>query len=81
MYTPLVSEGQEDGSTASARTFLPAIFSATKGKAMPAKFEPPPWQAITTSGSPSPASLSCSLASWPMTVWCMQTWFSTEPRA
>ena len=31
------------------------------------------------SGS-SPAISICRMASWPMTVWCRQTWFSTLPR-
>ena len=46
---------------------------------MPAKFEPPPAQPITTSGPFSPNAASCSLASIPITVWCMSTWLSTEP--
>ena len=45
---------------------------------MPEKLLPPPWQAMTTSGY-SPASFICSCASSPITVWCMQTWLSTEP--
>jgi len=47
---------------------------------MPAKLEPPPVQPTTTSGY-SPALPSCSMASSPMTVWCMSTCESTEPRA
>ena len=50
------------------------------GKLSPAKFEPPPAQASTTSGS-SPARAICSMASNPITVWCSITWFSTEPSA
>ncbi len=34
---------------------------------------------IATSGY-SPASSSCSSASIPITVWCMSTWLSTDPR-
>ena len=45
---------------------------------MPAKFEPPPTQPMTTSGD-SPAISICSMHSWPITVWCRQTWLSTEP--
>jgi hypothetical protein len=45
---------------------------------MPAKFDPPPTQPITTSGS-SPAISICAIDSWPMTVWCRQTCESTEP--
>ena len=48
------------------------------GKINPAKLEPPPTQPTTTSGS-SPAMPICAMASWPITVWCRQTWFSTEP--
>ena len=29
----------------------------------------------------SPVIAICFSASWPMTVWCRHTWFSTEPRA
>jgi hypothetical protein len=50
------------------------------GKAMPAKLLPPPVQPTITSGS-SPAISSCSIASWPMIVWCISTWLSTEPSA
>ena len=32
----------------------------------------------TTSGY-SPAISICAIASWPITVWCRQTWLSTEP--
>ena len=46
----------------------------------PAKFDPPPVQAMTTSGD-SPAIPICSIASWPMTVWWRSTWLSTEPSA
>ncbi len=52
----------------------------TNGKTSPAKFEPPPVQAITTSGS-SPAISIWTIASWPTTVWWSRTWLSTEPRA
>ena len=34
---------------------------------------------MTMSGN-SPASSICFLASWPMIVWCISTWFSTLPR-
>lgn len=37
-----------------------------KGKAMPAKFDPPPAQPMTMSGNAS-AMANCSIASWPMT--------------
>ena len=57
----------------------PAILSRRNGNEMPAKFEPPPAQPITTSGPFSPNAASCSLASMPITVWCMSTWLSTEP--
>ena len=61
------------------RVLLPfRILSLMKGNAIPLKLEPPPKQAITISGS-SPAISICFLASWPMTVWWRQTWFSTEP--
>jgi hypothetical protein len=50
------------------------------GKAMPAKLLPPPVQPTMTSGS-SPAISICSIASWPMMVWCSSTWLSTEPSA
>src|SRR5262249_39788566 len=62
------------------RTFLPAALSARKGKARPAKFEPPPWHPTTTSGY-SPASSICFFASCPITVWWRRTWFKTLPRA
>ena len=39
-------------------------FSARKGKARPAKLDPPPTQPMITSGS-APAWASCSRASWP----------------
>ena len=74
---PSVRVGHDDGSTATSRTSA----SSTNGNAMPAKFEPPPHEAITTSGRASPARASCSLASMPMIVWCRHTWLSTEPRA
>ena len=47
---------------------------------MPAKLLPPPVQPTITSGS-SPAISICSMASWPMMVWCISTWLSTEPSA
>ena len=47
---------------------------------MPAKFDPPPTQPTTTSGS-SPAISICAIASWPITVWWRQTWLRTEPSA
>ena len=52
----------------------------------PAALEPPPTQATTTSGVPTPRWLSCSLASWPMMLWNSRTihgkgWGPmTEPR-
>src|SRR5512134_4194563 len=50
-YTPLVSVGQEDGSTATIRgSFLPAILSRRNGNPIPARLLPPPQHAITTSG-------------------------------
>ena len=58
--------------------FLPESLSAAKGKLSPAKFEPPPAQAMTMSASSSAFS-SCFFASRPMTVWCMSTWLSTLP--
>ena len=58
--------------------FFSTIFLRTKGNASPAKLLPPPAQPMMTSGS-SPACSICLMASWPMTVWCMQTWFSTLP--
>ena len=48
------------------------------GKANPAKFDPPPTQPMTTSGS-SPAMAICSIASCPMTVWWSSTKSNTEP--
>ena len=56
----------------------PAIFSRRNGNASPAKFEPPPTHPTTASGK-APASSICSIASCPITVWCISTWFSTEP--
>ena len=56
----------------------PSSRSRSSGKAMPAKFEPPPAQPITTSAV-SPAISSCLAASCPITVWCSRTWFSTLP--
>ena len=73
---PSVSVGHDDGSTATSRTSV----SGTNGSAMPARFDPPPQHAITTSGFASPASASCSFASRPITVWCSSTWLRTEPR-
>ena len=72
---PPVNVGHDDGSTATRRT--PA--SGTNGKEMPDRFEPPPQLAMITSGRSSPAIVSCSLASRPITVWCRRTWLSTEP--
>ena len=72
---PWVSVGHDSGSTAISRT--PS--SGTNGNAIPPRLDPPPQGAITTSGSRSPASSSCSLASSPITVWCSSTWLSTEP--
>src|SRR5256885_9327590 len=73
---PFVKDGQLDGSMARMRTSFPAALSARNGKASPEKFDPPPWQPMTTSGY-SPASFICSFASCPMTVWCRSTWFKT----
>ena len=55
--------------TAIMRAFLalPCRALPMKGKAMPAKFDPPPAQPITMSGQAS-AAASCSIASCPMTV-------------
>ena len=53
-------------------------FRPRNGNVSPAKFEPPPVQPMTTSGS-SPAIAICSIASWPITVWWSRTWPSTEP--
>ena len=36
-------------------------------------------QPTSTSGN-SPAISNCLRASWPITVWCISTWLSTEPR-
>jgi hypothetical protein len=72
-YTPLVSDGHADGSTARiVGDILPASFSRRKGKVRPAKFEPPPVQPTITSGW-SPAIAICSSASSPMIVWCSST--------
>ena len=61
------------------RCFAPSRkFRPRNGNVSPAKFEPPPVQPMTTSGD-SPAIPICSIASWPMTVWCSRTWLSTEP--
>ncbi len=50
-YLPRVNDGQAAGSTAMIRTSrLLRSFSPRKGKAMPAKFEPPPVQPTTMSG-------------------------------
>ena len=35
-------------------------------------------QPMSMSGFVSMRS-NCFMASWPIMVWCMQTWFSTEP--
>ena len=43
---PSVSVGHDDGSTATRRTSA----SGTNGSAMPARFDPPPQHAMTTSG-------------------------------
>ena len=56
----------------------PRITRRRNGKASPPKFEPPPTQAITTSGY-SPAISICASASCPITVWCSSTWLSTDP--
>ena len=45
----------------------------------PAKFEPPPAQAMIRSGS-SPAISICLIASSPTTLWWSRTWLRTEPR-
>ena len=50
-YLPRVRLGQAAGSIATMRTFLPPRSCAPRnGKAMPAKFEPPPVQPTITSG-------------------------------
>jgi hypothetical protein len=72
---PVVRVAHAVGSTASKRTDS----SGTNGKEMPPRFEPPPQQPMTTSGSRSPARSSWRLASWPMTVWWRSTWLSTDP--
>jgi hypothetical protein len=63
---PLVSVGQELGSTATSRVGRPlrppAALSAMKGKATPANDEPPPQGAKMTSGQ-SPAFSNCFFAS------------------
>ncbi len=72
-YLPLVMLGQDAGSTAITRVFLPCLrFCCTNGKAKPPKLEPPPAQPITKSGY-SPAISICSSASCPITVWCRIT--------
>ena len=48
------------------------------GNVRPAKFDPPPAQAMMTSGS-SPAMAICSIDSWPMTVWWRSTKSNTDP--
>ena len=76
-----MSVGQAAGSAARKRVFAsPRSTRRTNGNVSPAKFEPPPTQPTTTSGS-SPAISICAIASWPITVWCRQTWLSTEPSA
>ena len=78
---PLVSLGHEHGSAAMKRVFLPSwMLCRMNGREMPQKFEPPPKQPITMSGY-SPVRAICFSASRPMTVWCRQTWLSTDPRA
>jgi hypothetical protein len=80
-YTPRVSVGQAAGSVAMNRVLAPLrITRRRNGNVSPPKFEPPPMQAITTSGS-SPAIPICASASCPITVWCSSTWLSTEPSA
>ena len=62
------------------RYFLPSRnVWPSHGKVIPAKFEPPPAQAMITSGS-SPAIAICSIDSSPMTVWWRRTKSKTEPR-
>ena len=78
--SPRVSFGHPEGSTAITRIFFPSVkFFRRNGKPMPAKLLPPPKHPITMSGSASAISI-CATASWPMTVWCSTTWFSTLPR-
>ena len=77
----MVNLGHEAGSTAMQRTFFPSCkFKRKNGKAIPAKFDPPPNGAITMSGK-SPAISICFTASSPITVWCINTWFKTLPSA
>ena len=76
---PRVSDGQAAGSAAMSRVALPSrSFLPRKGKARPAKFEPPPAQAMTMSGQ-KPAISICSIASMPITDWWISTWLSTLP--
>src|SRR4030042_4040398 len=72
--------GQEVGSAAMMDIFAPFILSRTKGKERPAKLLPPPAHAVTISTFFSPNFSSCFLASRPIIVWCMSTWFKTLPR-
>ena len=80
-YVPRVSEGHEAGSTARISGFIfPFNFSLINGKESPAKFEPPPVQPTNRSGV-SPTLAICFSASSPIIVWCIRTWFKTEPSA
>ncbi len=79
-YRPFVREGIVSGSTATKRvSSRPARRSRIAGNVNPAKFEPPPTDPTITSGVSS-ASSSCLRVSWPITVWCIRTWFRTLPR-
>jgi hypothetical protein len=72
---------QPAGSAATKRVRAsPLSTRRMNGNAIPAKFEPPPTQPTTTSGS-SPAISIWASASWPITVWCRHAWLSTEPSA
>ena len=76
----LGQDGAASGSTAITRYFRPPRnVWPRNGKVSPAKFEPPPAQAMITSGS-SPASAICWIASRPTTLWWSRTWLRTEPR-
>ena len=78
-YTPRVSVGHAAGSAAMNRVLAwPRITRRRNGNVSPPKFEPPPTQAITVSGS-SPAIAICASASCPITVWWSSTWLSTDP--
>jgi hypothetical protein len=81
-YTPRVSVGHAAGSAATKRGPAPPAWSLRRshGNVRPPKFDPPPTQAMMTSGS-SPAISIWAIVSWPMIVWCRSTWLRTEPSA